>query len=330
MNTKLIHAYTASTSLPSPSLREGLAGALECRGSSPSSPASDINVVLEFTDPEKRYDSAAYLVRHLITTFGRDAFMDFYREMDGVPASELRGALEETFGQDADELWSEALQADAWRVSACVCPSGSIPQGQPTDIEGGCGFFARRPFRVDGAPVRVDVTNQEQMNVTLRSCFSETWYPHSDASTFFTGTYVMEEGPVHESLFAILQDGRYFFRPFNRGKPVQVTVEESSALAEECSDTQPAALTIEDGPPLQVAVVADPSLVTEPFLGLSLSQPATRLVGGSPVQGVPHFSTSCNAESSDSDSLPGGDIVFGPVLTGNFTWQFELTPTTAD
>lgn len=327
---ELIHAYTVHVSVPPTALVEGLAVSMECLSQSVGRPKEDLDVVLQFAEQSlSDYDSAGYLVRYLIATYGREAFVDFYKAMDGAPSRELRGALEETFGQDADELWKAARAQDSWRISGCSCPSGQLPAGKAVEVTAGCGFLARQTFRVEGAPVRLDVLNHDQIASNLRSCFAENWYPISDGSTFFTGTYKMAEGAVSESLFALLEDGRYYMQPKNRrGGRFTLTFNETSALARECSEAEPTTLSVQQSLPSQVAIVADPALPA-PYLGLSVAQPVSQFIAGSALYSLPDYiCTRCGDQNCNQHSWPAGDLFFGPVSTQ--LYNFELAPTSED
>lgn len=326
---ELVHAHVANLSDPPKVLSEGLAVALECLPQALQSSDLTAQSVFEFkTHDIDHYDAAGFLVRWLIDVYGKDEFLRFYKAMDGASISALQAAFEDTFGMTTDAAWEMARKVDPSRVSGCVCPTRSIGVGNNalSSDAAACGFSSRLTLEFLDSPVRIDIENVEQKPLNLLSCFGDVEIKDSDERLFFTGTYPMPPGTVHEILYASMPEGRYFLRPFiNSAARLTVSMQTTEGLASQCSAAIPETVILDSERPLELAVRWTDA--TSRFLSLNLTEAAVRLHQGTPTSFANEpgcLSCEENPSECPSGEWPAGEVIWGPLADGSFAFPLEL------
>lgn len=332
---ELIHVYLQDASKPPLVLREGLAVTLECHLGPIPRPQLTLDELLAQSAPypdSQYYGAAAYLVRSLLDTYGKERFLEFYLTSDGLSHTELPNEFESFFGQSLDEAWEHSANVDPWRVAACSCPLGSVSAGPETSLDEihSCGFLSRAVFEITDEPVRVEVTTHRISTVQAASCFGDTWAPSSSGGLFESSRYTDPNKPDSDEelltkfLYASFDPGRYFVATTDP-EPISIKVSKTRAIGPNCAELQADALDL----PIDMAFLWRKG--EQPYIGFKFSQPSVRLLAGRPSPGESFFPicASCGAPESECHSSfawPTGETWLGPLTHSIQRSSLELAP----
>jgi hypothetical protein len=248
---ELIHAYLGAHSAPPPPLfAEGAAVAFSCDWDGLPVPAM-VPGWRDLLAPVARspqfyslYPLAGQLVRHLVSQYGIDKFMGFYRSVAGdLTADVVAARFTAAFGVALDDVWSQAAGPDRpiclywWE---CNQP-GIVLDGTATSSALTCGL--------DLVPRTLKLPDDTNLSGWLRGAPSNPTIAASCGDSPTTGVLTLWPGGSFH-LQTLLARGTYVTRL--GGAEVSLTASPPS-IGSSCANVMPRALTAAELPLLIAA-----------------------------------------------------------------------------